>query len=130
MSNLTGSVRINLVFQGPSGGTTTVPQKTATLTYGESSEGSGGVPAGSVADAEIPVPFGTITAATALYITNDTTQVLNLKVNGGSDTIPIAANGGVALVQAALTDATLVTTATGPTAELERFGYFVFGDSV
>lgn len=130
MANLAGTAKINLSYQAPGGGTVQVPQKSSSLSYSESSCGTGAIPAGTVADDPTSVPFGTIATASGMYLVNNTTQVLNLKINGGSDVIPIAANGGVALVQAALTSATLVATATGPTADPEPFDYFVFGDAV
>src|SRR5262245_17403121 len=130
MANLAGTAKINLSYQAPGGGTVQVPQKTAALSYGESSIGTGAVPSGTEVNDTVSIPFGTINIASALYVINYSTQVLGLKVNGGSDTVPVAANGGVVLVQAALTSATLVATATGPTVSTEYFDYWVMGDAV
>jgi hypothetical protein len=127
MANLTATVRVNLVYQAPGGSSITVPQQTVDLAYGADSEGHVDVPSGTGAAVDFDIPFGSIAAASAMLLINNTSQDLTLLINGDLTGQTLAA-GKPLYVHTPLTEAKVVTTDVGPSTETERVSFFVFGD--
>jgi hypothetical protein len=133
MANLVATLKINLTYQAPGGGSVAIPQKSYTVPYGASCAGQLDIPDGTVDGASFDIPFGSIaTGATAALIYNGTSFPLELKINGSAVVCEIAAGGAHLICQADLPAGVPLTAlavlATDTTVGVERVEYFVFGD--
>lgn len=133
MANLTATFKINLTYQGPGGGSVSVPQMSKSIPYAADSSGHVDVPAATADGASFTIPFGSIaTAATGALIVNNTEQELEVKVNGSAVLYDLPVGGAMLIcaedVPLALPLTALAVLTTALTVAAGRVDYWVFGD--
>ncbi len=133
MANSIASLKLVLSYPGPGGGTVAPPSMTVLAPFQASSAGEIDVPDAATSATAFSIPFGSVgTRATLVIISNDTGQLMTVKVNGSAALHDLPDGGWFVHGQdatagsAPLTAVSLTTTATQSGAG--KITYFVFGD--
>lgn len=133
MSDKTATVAVNMSYAGPGGQSVTVPAIVTVPTYQASCCGTVDIPAGTLKDAVIAIPFGSVaTGATCVQIKNNAGQELGLAFNGPVASFELASGGVFAVASVALPGNTPLTAVNvvlpDAQAAAGTVDYWVFGD--